>query len=78
MNMNKIKVTTYTLPAYWATALINGDFSGTSQEDIDAMDKFLTEEQPGSCVGCSAENWFAHTNDATNVGCEVAKYTFYN
>lgn len=68
----------YELPAYWACALVNGDYSGTSDEDSQAIDKFLESEglKDWSCSDVSERTWFARSNDATNLGGDVARYTF--
>jgi hypothetical protein len=65
----------YVLPEHWACALINGDESGMEQSDIDEMDRFLGREMPGSCVDMS-DSWFAHRNDATSLGGDVATFRF--
>lgn len=75
--MKSIETNTYILPAYWASVLINMDASGTSKEDQQAIKEFLETEKPGSCAGCSNESWFAHTNDANNIGGDVMEYTFH-
>jgi hypothetical protein len=75
--MKTIETNTYILPAYWASVLINMDDSGTSKEDIAHINEFLATEKPGSCVGCSDESWFAHTNDFNNIGGDVLEYTFH-
>jgi len=67
---------TYILPAYWASALINGDESGMEESDIARMDNWLNKNNPGSCIGCSEEQYFKHSNDATNLGGDVLEYTF--
>lgn len=38
-----IETDTIAAPACWASALINGDESGLEQEDIDAMNNWLTD-----------------------------------
>lgn len=36
-----IEVRRYRLPVYWACALINDDYSGLSEEEIQEIDAFL-------------------------------------
>lgn len=75
-----MKIATYTLPAYWASALINGDYSGTSEQDTADIDKFIEGNiKPGcrfDCIGCGDEQYFKWGNDATNLGGDVLEYTF--
>ena len=50
-----MKVETYTLPAHWASALINDDSSGMSDDEIDALNNWYESNNPGYCTGCSDE-----------------------
>lgn len=72
-----MKTETYILPAYWASYLINNDDSGTSIEDIKEADKFLNDNNLPSPVSIGEETWFAWSNDANNIGGDVAEYIFY-
>lgn len=67
---------TYTLPAYWASYLINGDDSGIEAADKAAADKFLADHNLPAPCSCSDESWFAWNNDATLLGGDVMEYTF--
>lgn len=70
-------MTTYILPSYWASALINNDYSGCSDEDEQVINDWLDRVQPGYCVGCSEESWFQHGHDANrNQGSDVLEYYF--
>ena len=74
-----MNTTTYTLPALWASALINGDFSGLPPADTEYLDAWLRIEQPGACLSCSDEPFFARTHDAYGVmplAAECLDYTF--
>lgn len=74
---NKLEVVRHTLPAYWASYLINGDDSGIESEDIYYADKFLAERNLPGPVSCSDEAWFAHRNDSSNrMAGDVLEYTF--
>jgi uncharacterized protein involved in tolerance to divalent cations len=68
----------YTLPAYYASALINGDRSGMSDEETQELDAWLVSNKPGACVSCSDESFFAWRNDATKVGGACLTFTFEN
>ncbi len=68
----------FELPSYWASYLINADDSGISAADKLECDRWLEREelQNWTCADVSEHSWFAHTNDATRLGCDVAEYTF--
>ena len=59
-----MKTTTYVLPAHWASALINADESGMSDEESRALNDWLRDTNAGYCVDCSDESEFRHTHDA--------------
>jgi hypothetical protein len=59
-----IETTTYTLPAYWACALINGDESGMDDDEIKELNEWLSAFNPGLCLDCSEESEFCHSHDA--------------
>lgn len=72
----KLEIETYILPAFWASALINGDESGMSESDIAEMDKWLNTVNPGRCLQCSDEQYFTGFNDAHTLACDVLEYSF--
>ena len=43
--------TTITLPSYWASALINGDTSGMTPDEIDQMNRTLALHDGWTVVG---------------------------
>lgn len=57
-----MKFTAYKLPAHWASALINGDASGLS--DDQALAQWLDDVKPGYCVSCDGEPEFTRWHDA--------------
>ena len=70
---------TYTLPAYWASALVNGDFSGLDCENEQILIRRWLELQPqlGSCLTCSDEPSFRWSHDAPDVqACDCLDFTF--
>ena len=74
-----MNTTTYTLPALWASALINGDFSGLPPADTEYRDAWLHIEQPGAGLSCSDEPFFSRRHDAFKVvpmACGCLEYTF--
>lgn len=59
-----IEVIRYRLPVYWACALINGDYSGLSEEEIQEIDAFLRNAE-GYAVDVDWETQgFYRCNDA--------------
>jgi hypothetical protein len=65
----------YTLPAYWASYLINGDCSGMSDSEIAEVDDFCRDK--GCCVSCSdEEEEFRWRNDANNLGGSTLEFYF--
>ena len=75
-----MNTTTYTLPAHWACALINADCSGMDDDDIQALDLWLSAYRPGSCVDCSDETEFRHSHDADGYALagDCLTFTFTN
>lgn len=72
-----MKTITYTLPAYWASYLINGDASGLEDSDEEQIRAFMASHRDiGSCMDCSEESWFSHRNDANALGGDVCEFTF--
>lgn len=67
----------YELPVYWASYIANGDDSGIEESDRNACDEFMESEGltdwTFSEVG---ESYFSHSNDATNIGGDVAEFEF--
>lgn len=75
--MAKLDVLEFTLPAYWASYLINGDSSGIDDDDKAAADRFLQENNLPAPVSCSDESWFSWHNDSGNgLGGDVLEYSF--
>jgi hypothetical protein len=73
-----MKTVTYILPAYWASALVNDDYSGLEELDHQEIEKFLFAHKGdiGTCVGVSEDQYFSHTNDAHTLAGDVAEFTF--
>ena len=83
-----MKFIEYTLPIYWASYLINGDATGfdiantpadpeagtREQEEIDA---WVAKEGNPQFVSVSEISYYAHSNDATVLGGDVATYAAY-
>lgn len=67
----------FSLPANWASALVNGDYSGLNNKDKEAVKNWLDETAKKykslSCVSASEETYFGQFN---NMGCELMQYAF--
>ncbi len=57
---------TYILPARWASAIVNNDWTGLDEEDTAVLRKWLDNNRPGSCLSCSESSFFMKTHDAMN------------
>jgi len=82
--MNNLQQTTYTLPAHWASVLINLDYSGLSDEEENQLDSFIDSEF-GEHLFCTvnvsedAEPAFCKYHDAQLYGvlaCDCLEFTF--
>jgi hypothetical protein len=74
-----------TLPAFWAPALINRDFTGFDADypDMEKICAFMSDftELYGNCdpIDVSEESYFVKGHDAVRYGvlpCECFEYTF--
>jgi hypothetical protein len=71
--------TTYTLPAHWAPALVNDDWTGLDDDDNDRLTALLTDEQLLPCLSCTEEPFFCTHHDARPWGvlaCNCLEFTF--
>lgn len=68
----------FTLPAHWASALINDDRSGMSDEEEIALTHWLeANPEVGGCIGCSSEPVSRVYHDAMDVlACDCLVYAF--
>lgn len=75
--MTKILTETYTLPACWASYLINGDATGMEDGEQEGVDSWL-EAHPwlGECLSVENDEEFAWDNDADDIAGSVADFTF--
>ena len=74
-----MKIEKYLLPAFWAPALINSDETDMEDSDVEAMNAWLDEIEPGYCIGCSDdESNFTSYHDASNhvLACNCLEYSF--
>jgi hypothetical protein len=61
------------LPIYWASALINDDWSGLDDRDEQDLKDWLESNSLGWCSGVSEDYEFSQFR---GMGCDVATYTF--
>lgn len=71
---------TFTLPAHWAPALINGDNSGNSEQDDREIELWIANNTDlGEALDCSDYAEFQPFHDATSIGvlpCDCFEFTF--
>lgn len=81
MTNTRLRPITFTLPASWASYLINGDASGLEGDEQDQADTFLDEAKLGTPVDCEDDGfrWFNdanHLGGSAALGQDCALYTF--
>lgn len=70
---------TYLLPAHWAPALVNDDWTGLSEQDEEQLNRLLVGEELPMAASCSEESQFTRHHDARPYGvlsCECLTFTF--
>ena len=72
-----IQIETYTLPAHWASYLINGDSSGLDNGEIQRILEWLDRHPRQNCVSCSEQPTFERWYDAEGLACNCLEYTFH-
>ena len=72
-----IEVIKYRLPVYQAGALVNGDYTGLSDEEEQEINNFLkqTDGYPVS-VEWETEGFYSH-NDANSIAGDCADFIFH-
>jgi hypothetical protein len=60
--MSKITVEEVTLPAHWASALVNGDETGLEDEDCKAIDAWVRNNPHLRVVSCNDESTLEQFN----------------
>lgn len=76
----KLNTETYSLPAYWASYLVNGDASSMEEAEQAQCDRFVADKGLGGCLNCSDESSFSRFHDAQYitgfVAADVLDFTF--
>jgi len=70
MKKNKIKMIEVTIPSWALCAIVNGDDSGLSDEEIEQLDRFVESNkiQSVSLKNDNDEGYFSRYNDINNLG----------
>lgn len=72
--MAKIQTISVKLPSHWASALVNGDYSGLSDNEAEQIRGFLAENPYlGPCFDCTDVSELGHYEGLL---CDVLPYTF--
>ena len=69
----------YTLPAHWAPALVNGDFTGLDDDDEEKLLLVVAGENLPDPIEVSEETEFLRYHDAKPYGvlaCDCLRFTF--
>jgi len=68
------------LYSHWASALINGDYSGLEDEEEGDLNEYLSEEAPKHdmfyCVGKADDNHFGRPDIPAWLPGDISTYTF--
>jgi hypothetical protein len=77
-----MKTIKLTLPEFWASALINGDYSGLEDDEVQELEQWLSfakNEGYGFCLDVNTdERSFIQYHDASAwvLACDCLEYTF--
>ena len=67
----------YTLPAFFAPALINADCSGLTDAEEKLLNDFINKNTTDICSGCSGDTFFTKYHDLPGVGaCDCKEFYF--
>jgi len=69
----KIKTVNHDLPAYWATALVNNDYSGLSEHHTHELAAWKKVNNYVNCLCCSDETIYGYFDGLL---CDLLTYTF--
>jgi hypothetical protein len=69
---------TYMLPEFWASAIVNDDLSGMSNEDAEQFNAWMKKFRPGYCAEVSEDSEFRRYHDAKGyvLACNCLEFTF--
>ena len=69
----KIKTVDFKLPSIWASALINGDYSGLDDNEENELNSWCKANNLHNCIGCSD---YPELGKFEGLLCELLTYTF--
>lgn len=74
--MQIIKTKNWRIPAYYASAIINDDYTGLNDEEEKILNNFLKNEIRGTLTleNMEQEPFFSWYNDITNLGSDVLDF----
>lgn len=74
-----MKTETYILPSFWASPLINNDYTSLDAHDINALESWLEKYKPGYCVSVGDDEEFKKYHDAREfvLACQCCEFVFY-
>ena len=74
------KLISVTAPSHWASAIVNGDYSGLSPDDVRDLNTWLANSALSfcDCVSCDDAGfmWRHDATDVTRTGADCQTYTF--
>jgi len=76
-----MKTIKLTLPEFWASALVNGDYSGLEDDEVKELESWLSwasSEKIGFCLDVNDERSFIQYHDASAyvLACDCLEYIF--
>lgn len=70
-----MEILKYTLPAHWASYLVNDDSSGLEPGEVAEIDTYLSKERIRVlCTSDDSEPWLAYENDFNDLGGNVLEF----
>jgi hypothetical protein len=70
-----LRTRTFTLPAFYASFLVNGDATSLELYEVHDILAFTEKHNLLNCVDCS-EQYFSWRNDLNDLGGDVMEFTF--
>jgi len=72
-----IQTEEYNLPSFWASALINDDWTGLTDEDALELNAFIERVQPGPCIDSEYKGFhWIHDASPYVLACDCCAFTF--
>jgi hypothetical protein len=73
-----MKLISFIFPTYWAPALINNDWSGLFEDEIERIKAAVGNEglHVAACVDCEEIGFRRYIDDMGTMGCLCSSYRF--